>query len=98
SALSWPRPWNGGVPSPCSASVPMRGLMGSQSSRSIAAGAYVILQFVSNPPTPSDYGCFGSDQSHFCLLSRIETSASPPYGMTTAEGPDLNATSETTTT
>ncbi|MBV9211191.1 MAG: hypothetical protein JOZ52_11205, partial [Acidobacteria bacterium] len=34
--------------------------------------------------------CFGGDQGHVCLLGRIETSTSAPYGMTFAEGLDVN--------
>jgi hypothetical protein len=38
-----------------------------------------------NVPDPSLYSIFGSDMNHFCLLSRIETSNTYPFGMTTPE-------------
>ena len=53
-------------------------------------GEAVVLQIPWYPPNPADFSCFG-DQGHFCLLSRIETSTTAPYGMTTAEGIDVNA-------
>lgn len=48
-------------------------------------GQAVVLQIPWYPPNPADFSCFGSDQSHFCLLGRIETTNSSPWGMTTAE-------------
>lgn len=53
-------------------------------------GEAVVLQIPWYPPNPADFSCFG-DQGHFCLLSRIETSTTAPYGMTTAEVVDVNA-------
>jgi hypothetical protein len=46
----------------------------------------VVIQIPWYPPNPADFSCFGGDQGHVCLLARIETSASPPYGMTFPEG------------
>ena len=69
----------------------MGGSIGSQSTGSVAGGGFVILEFPWYPPNPLDYISFGADRSHFCLLSRIETSATPPYGMTTPEGSNLGA-------
>ena len=46
----------------------------------LAEGSTTILEFPWNPPNPGDYG-----SSHFCLLSRIETSPCEPYGMTFPE-------------
>lgn len=43
------------------------------------------------PPNPADFASFGADRSHFCLLARLETSTAAPFGMTTAEGIDINA-------
>jgi len=51
-------------------------------------------QIVSIPwllPNPADFTSFGADKAHFCLLGRIETSSSPPYGMTVPEGSGVNA-------
>jgi len=84
TGLSWPKPWDGSVTLPA--------LMGSpigQQPVSVAGGDEVIVFFPWYPPNPADYASFGLDQSHFCLLSRIETAPNPPYGMTTAEGSDL---------
>lgn len=50
-----------------------------------------IVSFAWSPPSPDDYAIFGADQHHFCLLSRIETSTSAPFGMTSAETTDLYA-------
>lgn len=86
SGLSWPAPWDGSVTAPAV----MGGLVGSQPT-SVAAGTTEILIFPWMPPNPADYASFGADQSHFCLLSRIETSSSPPYGMTSPETGDLYA-------
>ena len=48
-------------------------------------GQAVVLQIPWYPPNPADFSCFGADQSHFCLLARIETTNSAPWGMTTPE-------------
>ena len=51
----------------------------------LAPGQAVVLQIPWYPPNPADFSCFGADQSHFCLLARIETTNSSPWGMTTPE-------------
>jgi hypothetical protein len=66
----------------------MGGLIGSQSV-GVAAGDDEILIFPWMPPNPADYASFGADQSHFCLLARIETASAAPYGMTSPETSDL---------
>ncbi|MBI1805756.1 MAG: tyrosinase family protein [Ignavibacteria bacterium] len=48
---------------------------------SLAKGYATIADVPWNPPTTG----------HICLLARIETSSNPPYGMTFAEGTDVNA-------
>jgi len=86
SGLSWPSPWDGSVTSPA--------LMGSpigSAPVSVAGGDDEILTFTWSPPNPADYASFGADQHHFCLLSRIETSTTAPFGMTTAETSNLYA-------
>jgi hypothetical protein len=50
----------------------------------------VIVQVPWFPPDPADFSCFG-DSGHFCLLARIETSTSMPYGMTFPEGASVGA-------
>lgn len=57
----------------------------------LAPGQAVVLQIPWYPPNPADFASFGPDQGHFCLLARIETAASSPFGMTFAEGTDVNA-------
>jgi len=85
TALGWPTPWDGSITTPAL----MGGLIGTQPTGSVTGGDFVILEFPWYPPNPADYSSFGADQSHFCLLSRIETSLTPPYGMTFPEGSDL---------
>ena len=60
-------------------------------------GEAVVLQIPWFPPNPADFSCFGGDQSHFCLLGRIETGTAPacedypsPFGMTFPEGTNVN--------
>ena len=86
SGLSWPSPWDGSVSSPV--------LMGSpigSAPVSVSGGDDEILIFPWSPPNPADYASFGTDQHHFCLLSRIETSSAAPFGMTVAETSNLYA-------
>jgi hypothetical protein len=84
--LSWPAPWDGSVTTPAL----MGGSIGEQPV-AVNAREDEILMFPWSPPNPADYASFGADQSHFCLLSRIETSPTAPYGMTHPEGPGLYA-------
>ncbi|MCP4217381.1 MAG: zinc metalloprotease [bacterium] len=86
TALSWPAPWDGSITSPALMGDPI----GSQSV-TVSSGDYEILEFAWSPPNPADYSSFGADKSHFCLLARIETSSSSPYGMTTPETSGLNS-------
>ncbi len=85
TALSWPAPWDGSVTSP----VLMGGVIGSQPAGSVAGRGSTILEFPWSPPDPSAYNMFGGDANHFCLLSRIETSPTAPYGMTSPETSNL---------
>lgn len=87
TALGWPNPWNGGVLG-C-VSFPMGALIGSQNIPVIPAGDSTIMNFSWSPPNPANYSCFGSDASHFCLLARIETNTTAPFGMTFAETSSL---------
>ena len=52
-------------------------------------GEAVVLQIPWYPPNPADFASFGPDQGHFCLLARIETSTTAPFGMTFPEGGDV---------
>lgn len=52
----------------------------------LAPGEAVIVQIPWYPPDPADYSCFGpTDFDHFCLLARVETSTTAPFGMNTPE-------------
>ena len=86
SSLSWPAPWDGSVTSPAL----MGGLIGSQAV-TVNGGATQIVQFSWVPPDPSDYASFGADKAHFCLLARIETSSTSPFGMASLETTNLYA-------
>jgi hypothetical protein len=85
--LGWPAPFDGSVTTPAL----MGGLIDTQPTGSVAGRGSTILEFPWYPPDPADYAVFGSDQGHFCLLSRIETSTAAPYGMTFPETGDLYA-------
>jgi hypothetical protein len=91
TALSWPSPWTGGVyydPGPNT--MLMGDLLGTQTIPVVPAGASVILEFLWYPKDPNLYSSvFGLDKSHFCLLARITSSQSFPYGMTYSENSNL---------
>ena len=87
TGLSWPSPWDGSVTSPAL----MGDSIGSQSTGSISGGGFTVLEFAWDPPNPADYASFGADKTHFCLLARIETDATDPFGMTFPEGANLSA-------
>ena len=80
SGLAWPAPWDGTV----IGSLLMGDGIGN-STVTVDAGDYEIVELPWLTPNPNDYATFGSDKGHFCLLSRIETSSSSPYGMTFPE-------------
>jgi len=84
SGLAWPDPWDGSVTSPVLMGQPI----GNQPV-TVPAGGDDILEFSWSPPNPADYAMFGADQGHFCLLARIQTSASAPYGITFPETSNL---------
>jgi pregnancy-associated plasma protein-A len=82
--LAWPAPWDGSVTSPALMGKPI-----GQQPVSLAVGESKVFEFPWEPPDPNDYASFGADQTHFCLLARIETQGEPPYGMTVAETWDI---------
>ena len=86
TSLSWPAPWDGSVTAPAL----MGGLIGSQPV-SVSGGAQQIVSFDWTPPDPSLYASFGADRAHFCLLARIETAATAPFGMAAPETGNLYA-------
>jgi hypothetical protein len=56
----------------------------------LAPGQSVVIEIPWHPPNPADFDCFGPDKGHVCLLARIETSTSAPYGMTFPEGGNVS--------
>jgi hypothetical protein len=52
-------------------------------------GEAVVIQVPWYPPNPADFACFG-DPGHMCLLGCIETSTTPPFGMTFPEIVNVN--------
>jgi hypothetical protein len=57
-------------------------------------GQAVVIQIPWYPPNPADFSSFGPDQYHFCLLARIETSTTAPFGMTYPETSDVNTNTQ----
>ncbi len=53
-------------------------------------GQAVVIEIPWYPPNPADFAAFGGDAGHFCLLARVETAVASPFGMTFAEGADVN--------
>ncbi len=88
-SLDWPNAWGPGAPFFCGTQ-PKGGIIGSAViPAGIPPGGTTILTFTWTPPDPSNYNCFGTDKSHFCLLARIETAGTAPFGMTFPETTDL---------
>ncbi len=52
-------------------------------------GQAVVIQIPWYPPNPADFASFGADEGHFCLLARIETAATAPFGMDFPETTDV---------
>jgi hypothetical protein len=53
-------------------------------------GQAVVIQIPWYPPDPDNFTSFGTDKGHFCLLARIETSNTAPFGMDFPETTDIN--------
>ena len=85
SGLIWPAPWDGSVTSPAL----MGNFIDQKATGSVAASGFVILEYEWTTPNPADYSSFGADKTHFCLLSRIETTTTAPFGMTFTETSNL---------
>lgn len=86
SGLGWPAPWDGSVTSPAL----MGELIGQQPTGSLDGSEFVILEYSFVAPDPADYTVFGDNYKHFCLLARLETSATDPFGMTFPETGNLS--------
>ena len=57
----------------------------------LQSGEAAVIQIPWYPPNPADFSCFGADQGHFCLVARIETSTTAPFGMSVPETANLDA-------
>lgn len=57
---------------------------------SLSSNASVIVSIPWQVPNPADFVSFGADKAHFCLLARVETSLTSPYGFTFPEGASIN--------
>jgi hypothetical protein len=83
TALAWPAPWDG------SKNIPLPKLgepVGGISIGVIQPGQNGVIEFPWTAPDPKNYSAtFGVDDGHFCLLSRLETLSSAPFGMTYPE-------------
>ena len=55
----------------------------------LQAGEEVILEIPWYPPNPAGFGNV-NDPHHVCLIARIETSTTAPFGMIVAETNDIN--------
>ncbi|MEP2936706.1 MAG: hypothetical protein ABJM06_10115 [Gilvibacter sp.] len=92
AGLGWLDPWNGGVffdPGPNT--MLMGDVIGTLTIPVVAPGASTIVEFAWNPPDPALYAtAFGTNTNHFCLLSRITTSGTSPFGMTFPETTSIN--------
>ncbi len=58
---------------------------------SLKAAESCVIEIPWYPPSPDDFSCYGTDQGHVCLLARIETDTTSPYGMTFPEGTDVSS-------
>ncbi|MEI6947155.1 S8 family serine peptidase [Paraflavisolibacter sp. H34] len=92
AGLGWSYPWvganyycNGNV-------VAVGGAIGTKAVPAVGAGGSTVLVFPWVPAKPSSFSdCFGAASAHYCLLARLETRPSSPYGMAFPETPDLGA-------
>lgn len=89
ASLSWPDSWNG-LNNFTQTPNPVRGEpIGTLNVQVLQPNEEVILEFPFLVPNPANYSFFaGSEQWHFCLLARVESSLDP---MTFPETWDLNA-------
>jgi subtilisin family serine protease len=90
TGLSWTYPWTGSSYGCAGTPVSIGGQIGNQLIAVVSSGGFTTLVFPWSPPKPADYQpCFGGDASHFCLLARIETLSTVPYGMAIPETTNL---------
>jgi PKD repeat protein len=89
TGLSWNSDWvnNTATYAGCSASIYGDQIIPTKPV-TVPALSDQIYMFPWQPNDPDDYNCF-VDPFHFCLLARIETSTTSPFGMTAPEGTDV---------
>jgi hypothetical protein len=80
AGLFWPVPWDGSVNDPGTAKI-MGGLIAEETLPSIAAGDTFIADFGGVAWTTPNSSEYTIKDGHFCLLARIESSATYPFGM-----------------
>ena len=85
TGLDWPSKWDGSETSPAL----LGNEIGSKPTGVVQENGSTVLEYEWLPPNPDDYSSFGADKSHFCLLSRIETEDTAPFGMAQPETSNL---------
>lgn len=85
TGLDWPDHWFNYWEHVGIDSVLTGNIIGEINLQSIPGNQDTIFEFTWVPPNPSDFTHYGSDSIHFCLLARIETEETYPFGMTYAE-------------
>lgn len=85
TGLGWSGDWVNNTASYPGCTAPLYGdEITPSASITVPAQSDQIYVFPWQPNDPDDYSCF-VDPFHFCLLARIETSSTTPYGMTFPE-------------
>jgi len=83
---NWPAPWDGTFLAAYPGLV-LGGQIGAGQTVTLNAGDETILEFPWFPPNPADYVAdFGGDAGHMCMIARIETTPTYPFGFTFPEG------------
>jgi len=93
STLGWTSPWDGGqIVNPMTGAPylrPMGKKIGTQTLPVIPRGEKLVLHFPWKTLKPEDYTLeLGIEDIHFCLLARLITETSDPYGMAFPEKTD----------
>ncbi len=84
TGLSWTAPWDGSL---TIGTALMGGEIDTKLTGVVQGGDFTILEYQwTNVPNPADYASLGGDESHFCLLARIETSSGMTFPETTNLG------------
>ncbi|MBS1913036.1 MAG: S8 family serine peptidase [Bacteroidetes bacterium] len=86
TGLKWPDDWVHGdcCGRPCGAEIPSLPIM----IQALPPGGTQTFEIPWVVPDPADGAVCGAEAAHYCLLARIETANTPPFGL--AEGPDIH--------